>query len=89
MAAVAAGGIGHLVAHWMVNKEPPFDVCELDIRRFIGLHNNRKFLKDRIKEVPGKLLAQNHLCCPTVSLMSSSKKKFLSFIRNPQDVITR
>lgn len=26
---------------------------ELDVSRFLGLHNNRKFLRDRVKEVPG------------------------------------
>lgn len=25
----------------------------MDISRFLGLHNNRKFLRDRVKEVPG------------------------------------
>ena len=26
---------------------------ELDVSRFLGLHNNRKFLRDRVREVPG------------------------------------
>ncbi|KAJ8922391.1 hypothetical protein NQ315_004336 [Exocentrus adspersus] len=26
---------------------------ELEVSRFLGLHNNRKFLRDRVKEVPG------------------------------------
>lgn len=29
------------------------DLHELDISRFLGLHNNRKFLRDRVREVPG------------------------------------
>ncbi|GAB6031167.1 hypothetical protein CHUAL_007971 [Chamberlinius hualienensis] len=53
MSNVAAAGIGEILTYWLTNKIPPFDVCNLDIQRFIGLHNNRKFIQDRIKEVPG------------------------------------
>lgn len=60
---VAAGGVGKVTAEWMVNGEPPIDVWQLDIQRFLGLHNNKKFLRDRTREVPGlhyKLWYPNH-----------------------------
>ena len=34
---------------------PPFDMYNLDIQRFLPMHNNRKFLRDRVHEVPGRL----------------------------------
>jgi len=32
-------------------------MLNLDIQRFLPLHNNRKFLRDRVREVPGKLMS--------------------------------
>lgn len=49
----AAGGIGKLTSDWIVSGEPATDIWDLDIRRFIGLHNNLMFLKARMREVPG------------------------------------
>ncbi|XP_046389566.1 pyruvate dehydrogenase phosphatase regulatory subunit, mitochondrial [Ischnura elegans] len=49
----AAGGVGKVTADWIVNGYSEIDMYELDIRRFLGLHNNRKFLRDRAREVPG------------------------------------
>ncbi|XP_069700956.1 pyruvate dehydrogenase phosphatase regulatory subunit, mitochondrial isoform X2 [Periplaneta americana] len=49
----AAGGVGRATAELIVNGSSSYDMYELDISRFLGLHNNRKFLRDRVKEVPG------------------------------------
>ncbi|CAG0879333.1 unnamed protein product [Darwinula stevensoni] len=49
----AAGGIGQLIANWIVHGDPGMDVNELDITRFLGLHNNPRYLWERMKEVPG------------------------------------
>lgn len=49
----AAGGVGKITADWIVNGEPRMDLWDVDIRRFLGLHNNRLFLRDRMVEVPG------------------------------------
>lgn len=49
----AAGGVGLATAEIIVNGETSFDMYELEVSRFLGLHNNRKFLRDRVKEVPG------------------------------------
>lgn len=50
----AAGGVGEGTAQSIVNGYSKYDMYELDMSRFLGLHNNRKFLRDRVKEVPGK-----------------------------------
>ncbi|KOC63890.1 Pyruvate dehydrogenase phosphatase regulatory subunit, mitochondrial [Habropoda laboriosa] len=52
---VAAGmkTVGRATAELIVNGSTSLDMYELDVSRFLGLHNNRKFLRDRVKEVPG------------------------------------
>ncbi len=52
----AAGGTGKVIADWIVHGAPGNDLYELDIKRFLGLHNNPKFLRDRVREVPGMKL---------------------------------
>lgn len=51
----AAGGVGKVTADWIVNGEPRMNMWDVDIRRFLGLHNNRLFLRDRMVEAPGGL----------------------------------
>ncbi|XP_073975671.1 pyruvate dehydrogenase phosphatase regulatory subunit, mitochondrial isoform X2 [Rhodnius prolixus] len=49
----AAGGVGKAVAELVATKTTSYDMYEIDISRFLGLHNNIKFLKERVSEVPG------------------------------------
>lgn len=49
----AAGGIGRSLADMITKGFPNIDLYTLDISRFLGLHSNRKFLKNRGQEVPG------------------------------------
>ena len=49
----AAGGVGEVIADYITEGNTKFDMYNLDIQRFIAIHNNRKFLHDRVKEVPG------------------------------------
>ncbi|XP_076687324.1 pyruvate dehydrogenase phosphatase regulatory subunit, mitochondrial [Andrena cerasifolii] len=49
----AAGGVGRATAELIINGSTSVDMYELDVSRFLGLHNNRKFLRDRVKEIPG------------------------------------
>lgn len=51
----AAGGVGQGTANTIVNGYSQYDMYELDMSRFLGLHNNRKFLRDRVREVTGML----------------------------------
>ena len=48
-----SGGAGRLIADWIVAGEPPFDVWDVDIRRFSPLHANRRHLADRTVESLG------------------------------------
>ncbi|CAN7989937.1 unnamed protein product, partial [Ixodes pacificus] len=63
----AAGGLGQVTAEWIAKGEPNLDLWDIDIRRFIGTHNNGQFLRDRMTEAPGEPLSplpsadlQNH-----------------------------
>lgn len=52
----AAGGLGEVTAEWIAKGEPKLDLWDIDIRRFIGIHNNAHFLRDRMTEAPGLLI---------------------------------
>lgn len=55
MGLSAAGGLGYATAGWIVGQRGmPADSYDLELSRFLGLHNNRRFLRDRVMEVPGK-----------------------------------
>ncbi len=47
--------VGKYMAEWIMYGEPSIDLWSLDIRRFIAMHNNKKYLEDRVKEVLGEL----------------------------------
>lgn len=48
-----AGGIGKAVAEWMIEGRPTQELFPFSIQRFLELHNNRRFLEQRVKEVVG------------------------------------
>ena len=48
-----AGGAGRLIAEWLSAGEAPFDVWDVDIRRFAPFHVNRRHLADRTVESLG------------------------------------
>ena len=52
-----AGGIGEVISDYITKGRTPFDMYNLDIQRFLPMHNNRKYLRDRVKETPGLLYA--------------------------------
>ncbi|XP_065574696.1 pyruvate dehydrogenase phosphatase regulatory subunit, mitochondrial-like [Artemia franciscana] len=52
MGSSSAGGVGKLIAQWVVEGRAPYPLYALDVQRFLPLHNNRKFLLARAKEVP-------------------------------------
>ena len=49
-----AGGVGRYISEWITRGEPSKDISIYDIRRFVDLHNNKKFLRNRVKEIVGK-----------------------------------
>ena len=52
--ASLAGGVGKYTAELIAFGETDTQMWPVDVRRFVKLHNNRKFLRDRVKEIVGK-----------------------------------
>ncbi len=48
-----AGGAGHALAQWIVAGEPDLDLSPVDIRRFAPMQGNKRWLRERVKEIVG------------------------------------
>ena len=48
-----AGGVGRYLAEWIIDGQPSLNLWPFDIRRFIGHHNNKRFLRERVQEAYG------------------------------------
>jgi pyruvate dehydrogenase phosphatase regulatory subunit len=68
-----AGGVGRYTAELIAFGETDVQLWPVDVRRFVKLHNNRKFLRDRARETVGK---QYSLKYPTygMSLYKTGRK---------------
>ncbi|XP_041454472.1 pyruvate dehydrogenase phosphatase regulatory subunit, mitochondrial-like [Lytechinus variegatus] len=50
---VLSGGLGRVMAEWIVNGHAPLNTWCVDLRRFTEYHNNKAFLRDRVTESEG------------------------------------
>lgn len=50
---VASGGVGKQISEWIIDGEPSINLASHDILRFVPFHNNRRFLRERVKESLG------------------------------------
>ncbi|CAF1138930.1 unnamed protein product [Rotaria sordida] len=68
-----AGGIGKYMAELIHTGNTDLSTWPVDIRRFMRLHTNKRFLVDRLREIPGK---QYSLKYPTygMSLYQTGRK---------------
>jgi 4-methylaminobutanoate oxidase (formaldehyde-forming) len=55
----ASGGAGRVVAQWIVDRRPPMDLADVDIRRAMPFQSNRRYLRDRTVETLGLLYAMH------------------------------
>lgn len=55
----SAGGAGRVLADWIIDGHPPFDLWDVDIRRCAPFQRNRRYLRDRTVEVLGLLYAMH------------------------------
>jgi glycine cleavage system T protein len=46
----AGGAIGDILAEWLVNGEPPYDVTEMNVRRFGPIYQDRAYAAERARE---------------------------------------
>ena len=64
---VFAGGVGKYLVEWIVDGKPSIDLWSHDIRRFVSLHNNKRFLGERVKEILGTFEhVENPVCFTSV-----------------------
>jgi len=55
----ASGGAGKVLAEWIVERRPPLDLCDVDVRRVMPFQGNRRYLHDRTVETLGLLYAMH------------------------------
>ena len=55
----SAGGVGKVLADWIVDGHPPMDLWDIDIRRVMPFQRNRRYLRDRTVEALGLLYAMH------------------------------
>jgi 4-methylaminobutanoate oxidase (formaldehyde-forming) len=55
----ASGGVGKVVAQWILDRRPPMDLADVDIRRAMPFQSNRRYLRDRTVETLGLLYAMH------------------------------
>ncbi|XP_071535979.1 pyruvate dehydrogenase phosphatase regulatory subunit, mitochondrial-like isoform X2 [Panulirus ornatus] len=48
------GGAGQAIAEWIMYGSLAKEMLPFDVRRFTDLHNNRRYLKERVREVVGR-----------------------------------
>jgi heterotetrameric sarcosine oxidase gamma subunit len=50
---LSGGGVGYVMAEWIVNGRPPIDVWSVNLRRMHAWQNNDRYLLDRTRESLG------------------------------------
>ena len=55
----ASGGAGKVVAQWILDRRPPMDLADVDLRRALPFQSNRRYLRDRTVETLGLLYAMH------------------------------
>ncbi len=56
----SAGGAGMALAQWIVDKAPPFDLWDVDVRRVFPYQATRSFIQTRVTETLGLLYADHY-----------------------------
>ena len=51
----SSGGVGKVLAEWIIQGHPPMDLWDVDIRRNLPFQNNRNYLRERVTESLGLL----------------------------------
>ena len=54
-----SGGMGKVLAQWIVERHPPMDLSDVDVRRVMPFQANRRYLHDRTVETLGLLYAMH------------------------------
>ena len=55
----SAGGVGKVLAEWIISGHAPMDLWDVDIKRVMPFQRNQKYLRERTAEVLGLLYAMH------------------------------
>jgi glycine cleavage system T protein len=55
----SAGGAGKVLADWIIDGHPPFDLWDVDVRRCAPFQRNKRYLRERTVETLGLLYAMH------------------------------
>lgn len=69
---LSAGGIGKLLARWIVDGRPDMDVTGINVNRFHNCQRNPKYRDDRLVEVLGKMYESHY---PNLGMSSARNVK--------------
>ncbi|KFM61786.1 Pyruvate dehydrogenase phosphatase regulatory subunit, mitochondrial, partial [Stegodyphus mimosarum] len=81
-AVQGAGGLGKELADWITTGEPKAYLLPFDVRRFIDLHNNSKFLRERVQEAVGYNYSIRH---PLLTEFKTARKSRCSPLYTVQE----
>jgi 4-methylaminobutanoate oxidase (formaldehyde-forming) len=70
------GGVGQVVAQWIVDGYPPVDTSEIDIERMLAFENNPKYLYDRTVEQLGVMYAPGYVNLQYKTARNARKSPF-------------
>lgn len=70
------GGVGQVMAQWIVDGLPPIDICDVDIARMLPFQNNPRYLRDRTVEILGLTYAQDYFNLQKETARNARKSPF-------------
>jgi len=70
------GGVGQVMAQWIVDGLPPIDICDVDIARMLPFQNNPRYLRDRTVEMLGLTFAQGYFNLQNETARNARKSAF-------------
>jgi heterotetrameric sarcosine oxidase gamma subunit len=70
------GGVGQVMAQWIVDGLPPVDISDVDIARMLPFQNNPRYLRDRTVEALGLLYAQGYSNLQAETARNARKSPF-------------
>jgi glycine cleavage system aminomethyltransferase T/glycine/D-amino acid oxidase-like deaminating enzyme len=70
------GGVGQVMAQWIVDGLAPIDISEVDVARVLPFQNNPRFLQDRTVELLGLTFAPGYFNLQNKTARNARKSAF-------------
>jgi 4-methylaminobutanoate oxidase (formaldehyde-forming) len=76
LGVLLAGGVGQVMAQWIVDGLPPIDIIDVDIARMQPFQSNPSYLRDRTVELLGLTFAQAYFNLQKETARNARKSPF-------------